>query len=51
MGKCRGHVWVDRWKEHITALRTSGHGVICCLEAFLAETDMLAWLTDITPVQ
>jgi len=34
-----------------TAVRTSGHGVICCLETFLAETEVLAWLTDITTVQ
>jgi hypothetical protein len=36
LGKCRGHAWEDRWEEHITAVRTSGCGVICCLKKFLA---------------
>ena len=26
----RGHMWSDRWKEHISAARTSEHGVIHC---------------------
>jgi hypothetical protein len=34
-----GDVWEDRWKEHITAAKTSGHGVICCLRMFLAGTN------------
>jgi hypothetical protein len=34
-----GDVWEDRRREHVTAAKTSGHGVICCLRMFLAGTN------------
>ena len=37
----------DTWKEHTTAARTSGHGVICCLKKFLAGTTNITVRTQL----
>jgi len=38
MRRCRGHVWEDSGREHITAVRRSGcHDVL--FEKFLAGTN------------
>jgi hypothetical protein len=36
LGKCGGHAWEDRWREHIPAVITGGHGVLLCFKKFLA---------------
>jgi len=39
LGKWREHVWEDRWREHITAMRTGGHGLLLCFKEFLVWTN------------